>query len=704
MPGTALEDEFYIDFFDIFAVVLHKAVTFIPGIGAPLVVGRIGRHRAVESDTIAQRVHVVVAGGHVGKMRFTFGGAKLHQTADSDLPALVGSILLVSYDCLPVRLPLGVVLVAFVGITRGCDVDRKEMDVLPCGCAVVAVVGVNGTDGCFPDGQEGHKCLCEVLDGTGHGFDIRILRDGNALGIVFGGDDDFTGAGLFNRIVVDGYAHGSIAGCAAGGSKMDPVVLGSRRPRAGSGELNVLGCFRSGFEGQFVGLENNRKFLVVKLEVDLHVLEGIVHVLVDVVVEHVLVEAGKDEELTHRADEAFVAFEVQRGGAGAELLEVTDHAQRAVVVVRDETADNMPGAAFHDELETDFGQLLSVVLDGTAVVLGLIPGVFAPDASCGRRADRRTREGLAVAVRNLTVAGVGVEECFTFGGTHVHETADSDFPALCSGVGGTFDFYRLVRLVLGIPLAALLDPVVLGVLGNRDEVDSFPCAVVILASGTVCAEGFSNGVLPDFEILDEFRSPSLEGGAAAQILGGNRCGELSLGGILCQRAGDGHHRTVGGECQRVVASVDQGLVGELALLVSCLYEAGCDRDDVLIHALAVFRAVHDSDFIFVIAVAVGVRRCPDALDRDVGRLALADGNQRGSAQIEVIRYLEILAVNGDGCGDRAVFFPRCVNVSGGCDDLGDCYAVFNFGFLGAARHCQNAENHRKQKSKLSHNK
>ena len=480
---------------------------------------------------------------------------------------------------------------------------------------------------------------------------------------------------------------------------MDPCSFSSRGPVLCSGEFQALGTIRICFESDFLRLHDNRELLIVEIEVELHILDSIVDVGVDVVIQQVLVDAAEDEELTHRGDQAFVAFEVQRAAGRTEFLEVTDLAERAVVRIGDEAADNMPGGTLHDGLESNLGDILSIVLEELALVNVLIPRIHTPDASCGRSADGSRSEGLAVAVRNLAVAGVVVEERLAGGGTHVHETTDGDFPTLGSRVSGTFDGYGLVRLELGIPLVTLIIPgITPSVLRDRNEVDHFERVVVVFASGTVGAQAVADVSFPDIQVLDEFLCESLQGEAAAQIFGGDRCGELCVLCIRCQRAGDGYDRTVGGECKSFRAAIDDGLVGKLAFFVSVLDQVLGDGYEVLVHAFAIFRTVCDSDFVLVIAVAVGIGSRIDGLDDDVVFLTFADGYQRVGCEIDVIGHLIIGVTDLDGCRNRAGIFPSCIDVGSDRNDRVDRYFVlFNVRSLGAAGEEKCTNNHHQKK-------
>ena len=560
-------------------------------------------------------------------------------------------------------------------------------------------IHVYGSGGILPYIEDLDILFGKIQNGGAGRRNISNLLDGNIFAVVPGSQGDDVATVFCSRVLVDGNSDGNFTGSAAGLVKMDPGSLGRSGPALSCGEFQILGTFRCSLERELFNLRNDRELLIVEVERDLHVLEGVIHVGVDIVVQQVFVEAGEDQELTHRADEAFVAVKNQRAAFGTEFLVISDHAERGTVVaVLNETADHMPGGALHDRFQTDFGDFLIVILKEHSLVDILIPRILAPDAGCGRSADRRCGEGLAVAVRDFTVAGVVVEESLTGGGTHVHETADSDFPALCCGVGGTFDFNGLVRAVLGIPLFALIRPVVLGVLRNRNEVDHFERVSVVFASGTVGAQAVADVSFPDIQVLDEFLCESLQGEAAAEVFGGDGSGELTFLCILCQRTGNRYDRTVGGECNGFGTAIDDGLVGELAFFVSDLNQILGNGHDVFVHTFAVFRAVRDGDFVFVIAVAVGIRCRIDALEDDVVFLAFADGYQRVGCEIDVIGYLVIGVADLDGCRNRAFFFPCCIDIGSDRNDRVDGYfSLFDIRFLGAAGEEKSTNNHHQKK-------
>ena len=358
--------------------------------------------------------------------------------------------------------------------------------------------------------------------------------------------------------------------------------------------------------------------LVVQVEVELLVLEGIVHVGVDVVVQDVLVDAHQHEQFAHRSDQALIAFQVQGSGIGAELLEVADHAQRVVAAGRDEGTDHVPGADLHHEVHVDTLDIGAVILDPLGVA-ALVPGVLAPLVGLGRIRHAGLAEGLVVAQGVGLVAVVHrVQEGGAFLGHHIHETADGDFPRLRGGVLLTGDSQH-PRRILGIVLVAFVAQVLaVGVRDDRDEMDVLPGGSLL---DEVLALGFdrTDGGGPDIETLDEFLREFLQGsGARLDVLG------------LADRHLEGVH----------VAALD----GELALTGVTGVGIGGDLQD-----------------------DAGARIAADGIDMDPG-IGGRDGP--GLLGIEGVGHLGAFGIDADGSGrGRDVRHGHAVEVGGEGDVL-----------------------------------
>ena len=106
----------------------------------------------------------------------------------------------------------------------------------------------------------------------------------------------------------DGKYDYSFSGLSRFGIDGNPVGIGLCCPAVGCSVSYFLCLSFVGCELKSFCLYVDRKLLVVKFGVELHVLDCSIDVLVNVVVEQVLVNTCKDEELTHRADETFEAL------------------------------------------------------------------------------------------------------------------------------------------------------------------------------------------------------------------------------------------------------------------------------------------------------------------------------------------------------------------------------------------------------------
>ena len=284
MPGGALEEELDADLGNVGAVVLDGIVGLVPGIFAPAVVGGIVRHRSAHRDTVAQRVHIVVPGDHIDQMLVAFDGAEVHQAAERNLPALVGSVLVVEDFRRPERSIFLIILVTLVVIRVLRVDDRDEVDVLPSGIPIMRTIRIDDTDRILPDREAADESGGEILDGGLGGLDPGILGDGDVLGIIPGRDRDNARTACLYRVIVDGDADGDIAGGAGRFVKMDPLVFGGGCPCLFGRERDGLCAVRRGLEGQALGADEDGQLLVVEFEIDLHVLEGVIDIGVNVVV------------------------------------------------------------------------------------------------------------------------------------------------------------------------------------------------------------------------------------------------------------------------------------------------------------------------------------------------------------------------------------------------------------------------------------
>ena len=296
---------------------------------------------------------------------------------------------------------------------------------------------------------------------------------------------------------------------------MDVVVL-VRRPLTDVTDGAHIGVPLVSHLGELLGevgdggIRSRGDILGVHVIVEPDILDGAVDILVDVVVKQILVDTHQEDELTHRGNEAAVAFEDEGTVGGSEFLEVADLSERIEYTGdADKAADKVAEGSLGDEVDPDFFDRSAVVSD----TIFLIPGILAPDGILGRSGRHDFGEGLVVAegVSGLVTAGHLADVILAVGEDHVQQTAGSDFPSLRGGEHGSIDVER-PRRVHVVVLVARVAVILAAGLADRDEVD-------VLPGGSICDEVLvlglhgTDGSGPYVETLHEFLCEILEGDA-----------------------------------------------------------------------------------------------------------------------------------------------------------------------------------------------
>ena len=294
-----------------------------------------------------------------------------------------------------------------------------------------------------------HIFLCEVLDGSSAGFGPLHLID---LDCEFVGgdvttlDDDLAGA-IVALVLGGGDLHdnlfSSVAGCGFDG---DPAVACGSGPGLLCNELGFLGGLHA-VEVEGLGLELDiGHFHTIEIVVEVHVLDGIPDILVDVVLEEVIVEADHDEEGAHCGNDTVVIAIVDHAFTLTELLEVTDG--RGVELG---ATGQVPTKFMAEELDGArqfFGEV-----DDRRIVGVLVPriGVEAGHGRILGRCRDRLRERLTVTHRVHERIALRLKERGTLDSDEVHDTLSCDAPAFCCGVLASIDNgmpYRELALIV----------------------------------------------------------------------------------------------------------------------------------------------------------------------------------------------------------------------------------------------------------------
>ena len=211
--------------------------------------------------------------------------------------------------------------------------------------------------------------LCEFLDGGCTGFGILDLADCNlkAFGNIAPLDYHLTLTSI-TLVGSTGDLNGDITSLAGRRIDCNPALACGCCPCLLGGELGLPGLLFA-IEVEFLGIKSDVGHVdTVEVVVDSQILGGIPHILFDVVLEQIIVEANHYEEHTHGGDGSGIITEINHSFALAELLEVANGWR-----VEQGVAGKIPAQCMGYELDGT-RQGLGEVDDGTVAGI-LIPRI-----------------------------------------------------------------------------------------------------------------------------------------------------------------------------------------------------------------------------------------------------------------------------------------------------------------------------------------
>ena len=176
-------------------------------------------------------------------------------------------------------------------------------------------------------------------------------------------------------------------------------------------------------------------------------------------------------------------------------------------------------------------------------------------------------------------------------------------------------------------------------------------------------------LLPDVDNLHILLGECLDGAAGALEACIDICVQFAVLLVIGKFAGDDGGCTLGGECYRVVATGEVGLVGNTQVAFHTGEHPGCNINQVF-GFIPIFGAIGDCDGLLVVAVPVGMVGSLEGEDVDVVLLAGAEVDKSLADCILILRSAEVLGSNLDGCGKRLSLFPSRVGTGCRINDFG----------------------------------